>query len=53
MSEPAHSAPEQHPFERFREAMKQLVKVPKTEVLKREAEYKKQRKAQRDERKAD
>jgi hypothetical protein len=39
--------PEPHPFERFREALKQIVSVPREEILRREAEYKKQRKAER------
>jgi hypothetical protein len=45
MSETAK--PEQHPFERFREAMKKLVKVPKAEILRRESEYRERRKAER------
>lgn len=48
-SQPKPAAPsplqEIHPFERFREAMKKLVTVPKSEILRREAEYKEQRKA--------
>ena len=43
-----NSTPDQHPFERFREAMKELVKVPKAAVLKREREEKEARKKKRD-----
>lgn len=41
MSESA--TPEPHPFERFKAAMKHLITVPKTEILRREEEYRKQR----------
>jgi hypothetical protein len=34
-------------FERFRKFARQIVSVPKAEVLRREAEYKKARKASR------
>lgn len=40
--------PEPHPFEKFRAAMKQLLTVSKPEILRREAEYKKARKAKKD-----
>jgi hypothetical protein len=49
MSEPANPQPlpETHPFARFTEAMKKLVTVPKAEILRREAEYREQRKAEK------
>ena len=44
-SQPKAEPPQEiHPFERFREAMKKLVTVPKAEILRREAEYREQRK---------
>ena len=45
MSEAAK--PEPHPFEKLKEAMRQILTLPKTEILRREAEYKNQRKAER------
>jgi hypothetical protein len=42
MSDAAKS--EMHPFERFREAMKQLLTVSKKEILRREAEHREQSK---------
>lgn len=39
--------PEPHPFERLKDAMKQILTVPKAEILRREAEYRKQRKESR------
>jgi hypothetical protein len=39
---------EMHPFERLKAAMRHILTVPKEEILRREAEYKKQRKEQRD-----
>jgi len=41
MSEAAHQTT---PAEKFREAMKKILSVPKAEILRREDEYKKQRK---------
>jgi hypothetical protein len=38
---------ESKPAERFVAAMKKIVSVPKTELIRREAEYKKARKAER------
>ena len=35
--------PEPAPFEKFREAMKHILTVPKAEVLRREEEYRKAR----------
>jgi hypothetical protein len=46
MSEAAKREP--HPFERLKDAMKQILTVPKAEILRREEEYKKQRKAKKD-----
>jgi hypothetical protein len=39
---------EKNDFQRFLEAMKQIVSVPKTEIDRREAEYRKERKAKKD-----
>ena len=45
MSEPAPPAkPEPEEFRRFRAAMQHLVTVPKTEILRREEEYRERRK---------
>ena len=46
------SNPEPTPFEKLREAVKRAVAVPKAEILRREAEYRKQRKALREAKKA-
>lgn len=45
MSDAAQPAPT--PVERFRAAMKQILTVPKTEILRREAEDMKRRRARR------
>lgn len=45
MSDAAPSQPT--PAEKFRNAMKQILSVPKAEILRREEEYKKQRKERR------
>jgi predicted phosphoribosyltransferase len=39
---------EKNDFQRFLEAMKQIVSAPKTEIDRREAEYRKERKAKKD-----
>ena len=44
MSEPAPNEPTSE-ADRFRAAMKHILTVPKAEILRREAEYRKQRKA--------
>lgn len=38
---------QEKPSEKFRKAMRQILSVPKTELDRREAEYKKARKAER------
>ena len=45
MSEAAQ--PEPHPFEKLKDAMREILTVPKAEVLRREAEYKRQRQAEK------
>ncbi len=45
MSEAAKQ--EQHPFEKMREAMRQVLTVSKKEILRREAEAKQNRKAKK------
>ena len=47
MTEETETAPkltEPKPSEKFRKAMKQILSVPKSELTRREAEYKEQRK---------
>jgi hypothetical protein len=41
------TAPAQTPFERFKTLLQAAVSVPKSEIDRREAEYKKQRKARK------
>ena len=48
--QPAPSDPT--PEQRFRAALKKIVSVPKTEIVKREAEYQRQRAAQKQKRRA-
>ena len=39
--------PEPHPFEKLKDAMRQILTVPKAEILRREAEDTKQRRERR------
>lgn len=48
--QPAPSEPT--PEQRFRAALKKIVSVPKTEIVKREEEYQRQRAAQKQKRRA-
>ena len=45
MSEAAK--PEPHPFEKLKDAMRQILTVPKAEILRRETEQRERKKAER------